>query len=220
MRTLLLLVAGCTVGGGEGFVVGELEVPGCDDLEDTFDLQADFFAGEPYDDAGKNDEARRDTLSLRIQRSGNNREVVDGVTIQVLDVESVREHRLVDVKAGCTDPADCPVRASLSLFLTCPQVYTPLLAQGMVACPDDVDVEPLCAGDFADREPYRQRLEQMLPEDAACLVFCDLAHDFNQEVAAAFRMQIIDDRSDESVGWIAGRFQFELARGQAGQTFP
>lgn len=217
----LAALTGCTVGGGEGFVVGEIDLPGCDDLDgDGFDLGADFFAGEPFEDSGENEQAARDTLTLRIQHSAGNTDVVDGLTIQVLDLDEVEAGAPEDVSPGCLDPASCPVRATLSLFLTCPDVYSALVASGATGCPAGLDAASLCGGDYAARDPYRGLIEDAIPDDAACLVLCELGDEFEEVVSAAFRMRLIDDRADEARGWIEGRFRFDLARGRAGQSFP
>jgi hypothetical protein len=78
---LLALLAGCSIGEGEGEVSSDkLAVEGC--WNGQFELNPDFFAAAPF----------RRTLAIRVQRGGEQEEVSDGVHILVDDIDKVREH--------------------------------------------------------------------------------------------------------------------------------
>jgi hypothetical protein len=69
---------GCSIGEGQGFVRGELNVTDC--WSGDFDLQPDFFGAVPY----------RSTLQLRIQAGGDYQTFSDGVSILFDDLAGVR----------------------------------------------------------------------------------------------------------------------------------
>lgn len=99
MRAALVavfVVAGCTVGEGEGEVKGSLYVKNCYGTKSTddygtptnpmsFDLRADFFSGEPIEDIKPNPTDNR--LLIRLQTSGRRPEDND---MLVFDVQSWR----------------------------------------------------------------------------------------------------------------------------------
>jgi hypothetical protein len=78
IAAIALGASACTLGGGEGSVTGQLDVPNC--WSGNFDLKPDFFAGVPY----------RSDLFIRIQRTGDYPPFADGVAIHVSDVQAVR----------------------------------------------------------------------------------------------------------------------------------
>jgi hypothetical protein len=68
----------CSLGQGDGWVRGSLNVPDC--WSGNFDLNPDFFAAVPY----------RKSLQLRIQNGGDYETFSDGVQILIDDITVIR----------------------------------------------------------------------------------------------------------------------------------
>ena len=249
VRTAILaLLAGCTVGKGTGAVVGSIQIEGCekntDFDEQQFDLDADFFVGQPFLDPDADQSMRRDSLWIRIQRGGAYQESADALSIQVVDLANVREGEVEDVMAdGCQrssgedssgDVSGC-VRAELSLALSCPDAFENLVATAdldadgaPIPCPTSV-ADNVFDGDFDDPAAFE---DPFFAGDASvpgalhpsCIVFQTLGSDYGDEIAAAFHFGVHDarmlDGPSGAGGYLRGRFRFELQRGAGAQAFP
>ncbi len=89
MTIAALLVTGCSLGQGTGEVKsdklfahecwGQIDGGG-NPLEQTYDLQPDFFAANPY----------RSTVQIRVQRGNDLQEVSDGLLVLIDDVPKIR----------------------------------------------------------------------------------------------------------------------------------
>ena len=127
-RFVLLLISSlqplflaCDDAKSEGRIVGTLEIPDCrdgkprgfscgDDFDaecTAFDLGADFYAFQVYDD---------NSATLRIQRGGSGFAVSDGLIMDIDDVRLLRGALEQPLNLG---PAD-NIRAGLGLFNLCP----------------------------------------------------------------------------------------------------
>ncbi len=69
----------CSTGAGNGRVWGSLDLPSCGIETDDFDMDVDFFAADYFDN----------TLTIRLQRTGQTPTFTDGVTLVVRDVEAM-----------------------------------------------------------------------------------------------------------------------------------
>jgi hypothetical protein len=76
----LALLAGCSVGVGEGQASGELNAPACG-LSGPFDLAPTFFVADPIESQ----------MVIRIQTSGDFDFLSDGITINISDVPALAE---------------------------------------------------------------------------------------------------------------------------------
>ncbi|MCC6749414.1 MAG: hypothetical protein IT371_17250 [Deltaproteobacteria bacterium] len=130
-----LLFAGCLTNTGEGWIVGSLRVESCRDGEaldrpGTFDLGADFFAGDPLFDSDPASGQKRNSLALRIQQTSNRVEEADGLALHFHDLAQVARAFAAEVPLPVSADYACPqgrcvpsqrtIEAQLSLFNTCP----------------------------------------------------------------------------------------------------
>ena len=141
-----VLLSGCP-GSGRGWIAGSLWMQTCSDdaplgvspkEKAEFDLNAGFFAAEPFEDSNPAKSQRRNSLTLRIQRSSNQVEVSDGVLIQMNDLALAAGAMARSEALPITSSQLCPggscaltrdaVRASVYLYATCPQGRAPLVA--------------------------------------------------------------------------------------------
>jgi hypothetical protein len=98
------LVAGCSVGEGEGEVHSDrLMVGSCWDGE--FNLNPTFFAAQPFSD----------TLRIRIQRGEQDIERADGLSLLVNNVANIRAERLVPSGDDPANPSNPRARLSVGL---------------------------------------------------------------------------------------------------------
>lgn len=101
---LLALLAGCSVGEGQGEVQSERLIVGtCWDGE--FDLNPTFFAAQPFDDS----------LRIRIQRGEQDIERADGLSLLVNDVPTIRQRRLLPPGDDPANPSNPEARLSVGL---------------------------------------------------------------------------------------------------------
>ena len=118
----------CSAGAGEGWVSGTFHIPSCDLEETDFDVGVDFFSAEYF----------ANTLTIRLQKNGQDQAYSDGVILVVKDVRAMADSLEVthavtvnpDIQtfieegpsAGkpTTDLAS-PVRVTLYLNDTCPE---------------------------------------------------------------------------------------------------
>jgi hypothetical protein len=98
--------AACSVGAGNGFVNGDLNVKDC--WAGRFDLQPNFFAAVPY----------QSSQEIRIQNGGDYETFSDGVEILIEDVFAIRPGTGPD--AG--GEMGVPLRVSLPPSVTAPGV--------------------------------------------------------------------------------------------------
>lgn len=106
----------CTVGTGEGFVRGDLFVPGCEGVS-NYEMEPNFFGAV----------AIQNQLQIRIQKGGDYQEYADSVTISVLNTEEIFAHKLnqpipveLERLPGSPPSVKPPfVRISLSLRNSC-----------------------------------------------------------------------------------------------------
>jgi hypothetical protein len=73
-------VPACSLGAGTGSAIGVLDVPDC--WVGTFNLQPDFFAGDPY---------MTSSYLIRVQRGSDYEEFSDGISFLVDDVNPIRD---------------------------------------------------------------------------------------------------------------------------------
>ncbi len=103
------VVAGCSVGGGEGAIGGHVVALDFCELDDPeYQLVPSFFSGELVEE----------TMSIRIQRGSELEQFADGLMIVVRDVNDVKRQRL-----GLPIPLDgdwrSPVQMTLYLNDSC-----------------------------------------------------------------------------------------------------
>jgi len=164
MSALLLCLAGCNVGGGDGWAKGRLWVENCTDgnpfgesphKPDDFDLRADFYAGEPMEDSNASIEQRRNALNIRIQDTSTNLEASNGLFFQFLNLtaaaHSLAQSALLPVSSkelccekDCTNPLDV-LRVSLYLFAVCPNCKQPMVGSNCIQAADKNDQQCLLA---------------------------------------------------------------------------
>lgn len=212
----LSALPGCPTGEGDGAVVGQIYVLGCDgefdfgavDAPAFFDLRANFFVGEPIlDDSAVQPRQR---LDLRIQRGGNNIEDTDSLFIQLRDLQAVAE--LVVAGRGVPVGPDEATTASLLLYVTCPSFYGSLqaaAAPGVEACPtlSATETQSLCAGTDFNVSPDPRAPVAPFSAGQSCVVFCELgavqpggavpeafAVDFGEVVSGLFYFSVADSR--------------------------
>ncbi len=233
MRTALVLAVAlgtACVGSGDGQVSGELHMQACRfeggkprDLNNpNWDMKAGFFAAEPIEDVDRGSPENR--LEIRIQRDGAHIEESDTLVISIPDVRKAAAQWLRN-RAGSTDGSaplevrsDGLVRASLSLFATCPA----LISSGATAVQTlNADVgSQIFFTHFGEAAKYTP---DSLP--------ADFIVDFGDRLATrggkgGFVLELADLRSRtlgepaQSSGHIVGSFDFEVRRGAAGQSFP
>ncbi|MEZ4469048.1 MAG: hypothetical protein R3F43_32600, partial [bacterium] len=133
LLALALGLAGCAEDTGDGAVLGSLFVPACEDgrpldrtcpvTEDprtceVFDLEADFFAVEPYGDGAL----------LRIQRGGRILALTDALVLEISDYRLLRGQLGKRVPVG----QDRNIRGALGLFHRCPDSTQSYAVSGLV----------------------------------------------------------------------------------------
>lgn len=115
------LLAGCSVGVGEGQASGELNAPICE-FNGPFDLAPTFFVADPIES----------TMVIRIQTSGDFDFLSDGITISISDVSELAGQLGQPIEL--TGERDALVTFNLYANETCP------------INPDDVPVNYLGVG--------------------------------------------------------------------------
>jgi len=239
-----LAFAACRIGEGDGDVAGFVFVRDCHGATEAlgsleqpaaYDMDPKFFAGEPIEDLL----GRNNRLLLRVQPDGKRTEVNDAL---VFDVRStfelarcVRGNMTADGKpdwdartcdrSGTTPRIrvgpDEPVRASLTLLATCPEI--PVVA---VAVPGDGQTGPEWES-WIEFEEFGSAGSETGPVDQ------DFKISFNERLhASGFHLTLDDDQAVTArregregvkpaiAGVLDGFFDFDLQRGRAGQAFP
>ncbi|MFH1132544.1 MAG: hypothetical protein V1754_14500 [Pseudomonadota bacterium] len=197
---LIVGVVGCSTGGGEGWVVGSVNVDTCNAkkyVEQDFDLKIDFFAGDLLIDSSNSPNTRRDSLTIRLQPTSNTMEQSDGLLIELHDLVAIAQ-QFAEGKAIPVSIDDSSlVHSQLHLFSTCPDNGAPLCASNEVfvsdasgeclqpngeekpACPeispaDEDDLERLCRGEFDQNTTENSAQINGLLGGGACLYMCEL----------------------------------------------
>ena len=207
-----LVAAACAVGKGEGWVHGELNVPGCDQDLSHYDMNADFFGAN----------AVNGQMTIRIQHGGDYQEYADSVTIAVQDIEYVNRQ----IEASSADPrtavipvqlerppgspvslAPPLVRLSLSLRSTCgTHIYNPLGDEPQVvlsATSGTVTFTSIVHGDLSSRDTNSKRIEGTF----------DVTVEDPRNYSAP-------DGTKTPTSHLTGYFKFFYQRGGPAQPFP
>ena len=213
---LLPLLAGCSLGQGDGQVRSEKlyakdcwGVEGSTPEEAQYRMDPDFFAAIPY----------RETLTIRVQRGSDLSEVSDGLMVLIDDVPELRQHRLneplrVSLPPGVSPPGS-PTTPPPELIDDPPLVHMALYlqrschTQGVVLYSVDgtITFERLFSGDpnekSAEEKLTRAKFEVAMgdPHDAP------LGH---------YASDVPEDKRSK----VEGYFDFYFERGQPGQPFP
>ena len=108
----LLWLVGCSVGQGQGDLVGHVIAPECDVDEPAYELSPSFFSGEVT--------ARQ--LNIRIQRGSDIEGYSDGVMIQVRDVNEIFLNR-IGIPIPVEPDETSLVQAVFYLNQTCPSGF-------------------------------------------------------------------------------------------------
>lgn len=103
------MLASCSVGQGQGDLRGDVTAEGCALPDPPYDLRPSFFTGE----------VTGDQLNIRVQRGSDLEGHSDGLILQVLDINDVRQDRIGLPVRFRDDPAN-PVQAVFYLNETCP----------------------------------------------------------------------------------------------------
>jgi hypothetical protein len=99
---LASVAPGCTLGGGQGWVTGTLNIPMC--WSGQFNLYPNFFAAVPY----------MSTLDIRIQNGADFETFSDGVLILVDNVHEIRGD-LIEDGGSARYPSELGQKLTLSL---------------------------------------------------------------------------------------------------------
>ncbi len=209
---LSLAPLACTVGEGEGAVKSDhLYVNGC--WNGQFDLDPDFFGANPDQD---------EALMIRVQRGDNVEDVSDGLEVNVIDLQDVRQ-AIADAKTGGADGADfqvgmppgvsppgvpivfnpTPPKVTLTLYLhhTChQQVGTIYSISGTI------HFTSLFSGDLNEGSS-ENRLTQA--------TFTDISFADPRELVAAQDSMTMASLTSQ----VSGNFRFFFQRGQPSQPF-
>lgn len=213
-----LFLGGCPTGDGEGEVVGEFFLLGCDDAFDYgslatpahYDMEANFFVGEPIVDERESNPVNR--LDLRIQQGGNNIEDVDSLYIQIANVRTAAEAFADAAYSGSPVGEGQNIRANLSLYVTCPTYFGRLAATvsaSALACPalDPAARDALCEAMDYDEALDPAQAFAPFSNESSCLIFCrfgmaergsevphDFAVDFGDVVQGIFHFNLVEQR--------------------------
>ncbi|MGB0678685.1 MAG: hypothetical protein ACPGUV_03380 [Polyangiales bacterium] len=107
-------LSACSVGAGEGEVMGNVSIRDCPKAEGAYDLRPSFFAAEAFEE----------TLNIRVQRGSAFPVVSDGLAIFVRDAEAVQQGQLGQALAVSDAPElieGAAVRVTLYLNALCPR---------------------------------------------------------------------------------------------------
>jgi hypothetical protein len=144
-------VPACSLGAGSGSATGDLDIPDC--WVGKFNLQPDFFAGDPY---------MTSSYLIRIQRGSDYEEFSDGITFLVDDVNPIRDttsgelNQKLEVSLSpavtppgvpiIADPNPAVVHATLYMNQTCRIQNVALYALDAVT----LDADGGCSGAVAE----------------------------------------------------------------------
>ncbi len=193
LTLLVLTTAGCIAPEGDGVVGGEIFIIGCNETDNYgeelypayFDLQANFFVGEPVKDEAAVPTQHR--LDIRLQKGSNTIEDADSLYIQITRVA------LAARRFAAWEPLpvgiDQNAKASLSLYLTCPSFFDGPEANptGPEYCPTltPEQQQELCDGTVYGEMDQLRLPHEPFSEGQSCLVLC--------QFGSAQRGDTIDD---------------------------
>ncbi|MBU1240508.1 hypothetical protein KKF84_00965 [Myxococcota bacterium] len=180
LTALIIFSSGCIAPEGDGIVGGEIFILGCNETDNYgeeqypayFDLQANFFVGEPVKDESAVPTDHR--LDIRLQKGTNTIEDADSLYIQMTKV-SLAARRFAawePIPVG----VDHNVKASLSLYLTCPSFF-----DGPEASPASAEACPVLTQqeqqELCDSTVYGDMDQLRLPHapfslGQSCIVLC------------------------------------------------
>lgn len=201
--------AGCSVGDGEGFVRSDaLFAEEC--WDDTYELNPDFFAADPF----------RDTMTIRVQRGSDLQEVSDVLVVLITDVPLIRESFLgvedglaVTLPPGVAPPGVAP--GSQCGGSPCPESPVHIALQLQESCHNQGTVLYGLNGSITFQHLFSGDPNE---QDAA-----------EKLIEASFDIVVGDPRvTDPSVtrelppqaSRLNGYFRFYFERGQPAQAFP
>ena len=168
LLALGLFAAGCPAGRGEGWVTGSLWVDSCKEgaslrRDGDYDLEADFFAGDPLFDTVESQHLRRSKLLIRMQATSNPIIESDSLAIQFLDLgyaarSFVRREGIAFSDDGLLPDAvetATQARMQLQLFNSCPSSRSAVSALPWALTEQTTESGERCAmaGDLNDRQP-------------------------------------------------------------------
>jgi len=205
----LASAAGCSVGAGQGSVIGTLWMNQCTQwmaigspsTPAAFDLHAGYFVALPTNETQMLQPQNH--LTIRVQSAGTKIEESDLVNFSVEDVVPVAQALGQPIPVG----PDTNVRATLGLFRSCPQHTVQLELDGTITFSKFGVTDP------ASTVPPTFHIQLGDPLDAV------------------FSFDIVDRRAltlagvgavpaqPQAGGQIAGSFNFNVTQGRAAQPF-
>lgn len=241
---LALLVAGCAVGQGNGYVQGPLTVTDCTGagknliatMDHPYDMQPQFFAGEPIRDL-RIGSVRTNRLIIRIQKTGRQRELNDVLRFDIPNVYDVARCVRGPAQPGYDEkncvPGPDSVRIRVAPDSIIRSYFTPRFTCAWPQTYGDEQVGTAIAAPTASSDWTSWIDLQDFGGARDKPVNSDFFVDFGQRLRAAkFHVTIEDDRvvraaasgmpppTREIGGVLEGSFDFDLDRGQGAQTFP
>jgi len=195
----VFLATSCSTGAGDGEVFGSVDIPECGLKTDHFDIGADFFAADYFDN----------TLTIRIQNTGQIPTFADGLFFVIRDVATMDA-------AGKDTEHKIEVIPDIATFLALgPDAGTPTTTKASPAratlylndtCPDNHLAFTDGAGTLTLKSVY-------IPGK-------------QKRIAGSFQLEFVDPRHWKSLedtgpyAQIEGYFDFNYTRGKPAQTFP
>ncbi len=192
-------IVACSTGAGEGRIWGSVYLPDCDLEKDAFDMEIDFFAADYFDN----------TLSIRLQRSGQDPIFSDGLILLIRDVKEV-------AAAGGEVEHEIAVEPSLEAFKENGVVDGIPRTAANSSARVTLYLNGTCPGNrlaFTDGAGVYQLTHIYIPGK-------------QKRIKGSFHLEFIDPRfweSPEDFGphaRLSGEFDFNYTRGRPAQTFP
>ncbi|MCP4600706.1 MAG: hypothetical protein GY847_09270 [Proteobacteria bacterium] len=192
-------LASCSTGAGDGKVFGAVHLPSCGIESDDYDMEIDFFAADYFDNS----------LTIRLQHTGQEPTFSDGVILVIRDVEKIAES-VQDINH------DVSIEPSIETFIeNGPDAGEPTYVSDNPAevalylnetCPGNRLAFSNGAGSFTMESIY-------VPGE-------------QKRIKGSFHFEFIDHRywkSPDDFGPYAdilGEFDFNYTRGKPAQVFP
>ncbi|MGM0597591.1 MAG: hypothetical protein ACQES9_11185 [Myxococcota bacterium] len=208
------LLSSCVQPEGEGIVTGQIFIIGCSKVDDygekpdvkmPFNLEANFFVGEPILDESIQPNSHR--LDVRIQKSSNRIGDADSLYIQFSKV--AKTAKLFSQRKPIPVGIDRNVKASLPLFLTCQDYFDGPTVHKTEAvtssCPtlNNEEIDQICAdinygkiANIYDPTPPFQ-------EGHSCIILCNFGKAVKGE-------EVADDFAVDYEDTISGIFFFSI----------
>ena len=199
----LWTAVGCTGGAGNGTVHGPVSIESCNLEKEDFNLDVNFFTAT----------YSNNTMIIRIQHTSELQSYVDGITIEVRDVEAVSEH--------LGDPLEIELIPSLDTFLE----TGPVGAVGKNAgVPLTAYASPARATLFLNRTCPDNSLA--FADGTGTITFDSIYRPGKgKKISAVFELRFFDPRTWEAPGEIRdtatmmGDFEFGYSRNPQEQPF-